>query len=393
MIVVAGHLCLDVIPTLPSSRALEPGALVETGPVSFSTGGAVANVGLSLAKLGLQPVLVAKIGDDPFGEILRSKLADRAGSASEAGGVSAARGESTSYSIVLNPPGSDRTFLHHPGCNDTFDPALLEEEPCVRAEMLHFGYPPLMKHVYQDGGKGLSEAFGKLRQAGVTVSLDMAMPDSQGDSGRVDWREFLTTVLPQVDLFLPSWEEVRLMLEPNRSPPPPHAGNLAETAQRLLDLGPALVGLKLGEQGLYLRTANAARVARAGKALGGTAASAGTSGQPWALQRNWASRELLSTNFEVHAQGTTGAGDATIAGLLAAIARALPFEEAASFASAVGACSVEGVDATEGVTTWDRTIAKLKDWRRKRPSIGAADWRRQEPTGVWLGQRDSGGVE
>ena len=50
--VVAGHICLDVIPDLSGSpaetfqRAFAPGRLVEVGPIAFSTGGPVTNTGL-----------------------------------------------------------------------------------------------------------------------------------------------------------------------------------------------------------------------------------------------------------------------------------------------------------------------------------------------------------
>ena len=49
--IVAGHICLDVIPDLSRSQgeAMEalfrPGRLVEVGPVTFSTGGPVTNSG------------------------------------------------------------------------------------------------------------------------------------------------------------------------------------------------------------------------------------------------------------------------------------------------------------------------------------------------------------
>ena len=58
--VVAGHL-LDVHPDLsgaerlPFERIFIPGHLIEAGPVSYSTGGAVSNTGLALKRLGIGP--------------------------------------------------------------------------------------------------------------------------------------------------------------------------------------------------------------------------------------------------------------------------------------------------------------------------------------------------
>ncbi len=52
--VVAGHLCVDVIPQIPPiadpSNFLAPGRLTETGGMVLSTGGSVSNTGLALHK-------------------------------------------------------------------------------------------------------------------------------------------------------------------------------------------------------------------------------------------------------------------------------------------------------------------------------------------------------
>lgn len=53
LIAVAGHCCVDIIPTFDTSAeraeaALTPGKLVHVGPADFATGGPVPNVGLAL---------------------------------------------------------------------------------------------------------------------------------------------------------------------------------------------------------------------------------------------------------------------------------------------------------------------------------------------------------
>src|SRR5712692_6032909 len=65
--VVAGHICLDVIPTLVGGGVVfMPGQTVEAGPAVFSTGGPVSNTGLALHKLGVSTRLIGKAGDDLF---------------------------------------------------------------------------------------------------------------------------------------------------------------------------------------------------------------------------------------------------------------------------------------------------------------------------------------
>ncbi|MGL4610244.1 MAG: hypothetical protein ACRCYY_11300 [Trueperaceae bacterium] len=64
-ILVAGHLCLDIILSFAHGRAVfTPGHLTEVGAATFATGGAVSNVGLALLRLGVGAKLVGKIADD-----------------------------------------------------------------------------------------------------------------------------------------------------------------------------------------------------------------------------------------------------------------------------------------------------------------------------------------
>ena len=64
----------------------------------------------------------------------------------------------------------------------------------------------------------------------------------------------------------------------------------------------------------------------------------------------WCGRELWVPCFIPDTLvGTTGAGDATIAGFLTALLRGVSPERALTIASAVGACNVEAADALSGV--------------------------------------------
>src|ERR1700681_4979529 len=75
-VVVAGHICLDVFPTLAAGAAhCRPGQTVEAGPVVFSTGGPVSNTGLALHKLGTSTRLMGKVGNDLFGKAILQILA------------------------------------------------------------------------------------------------------------------------------------------------------------------------------------------------------------------------------------------------------------------------------------------------------------------------------
>ena len=211
-IVVCGHICLDIIPTFPPVAGQDyfrPGRLTIVDAAVTATGGTVSNVGLSLHKLGVPVRLVAKVGKDPFGDIVTRKMAATA--ADLANGITAVEGETTSYSVVINPPGIDRVFFHCPGANDTFTDADVPDGVFKDASIFHFGYPPLMKRIWSDGGDSLLRLLRRAKAGGLVTSLDMSLPDPGSASGMIDWGSFLAHVLPAVDIFVPSIEEFLFM--------------------------------------------------------------------------------------------------------------------------------------------------------------------------------------
>ena len=377
--VVAGHLCLDIIPEFhgPEFRngeargevRLEPGHLIDVGAATLACGGGVANVGGALLKLGVDTKLIGKIGTDAFGDIVHAKLS--ALSPQAARGLQRTSAEHTSYSVVLNPPGVDRIFLHHAGCNDHFGVEDIVLDELADADLFYFGYPPLMRRTYEDGGTALAERLREVKSLGLTTVLDLAMPDPRAASGRADWRGFLRRVLPHVDFFMPSLEEVCFMLG---QAVPSDTTALVPVAAALLELGTPIVALKMGENGLYLKTSDLAT-----RALGRAGPRDPTP---------WSNRELWSPVFSADVKGTTGAGDATIAGFVAALLRGETLERCLTVANAVGARSVEALDAVSGVGSYEEVTARLAGgWPRAAQDVDGAYWR-AGPEGVYRGRYD-----
>jgi sugar/nucleoside kinase (ribokinase family) len=376
--IVAGHLCLDIIPEIVGGGRFAPGRMVEAGPATLSTGGAVSNTGVALHRLGVRTLLAGKVGDDMFGRAIRATVESYGAGLAE--GLVVAPGESSSYTVILSPPGQDRTFVHHPGCNTGFAAADVSDGALAGARLLHLGYPPLLPRLYADGGRELAALLRRARGHRLTTSLDMTMPDPDGPTGRADWRAILAATLPHTDVFMPSVEELLLMLDRpaferlaagdgplvDRVP----AALVVSLAEELLALGAAIVGLKCGHRGMCVLTAGADRLAVMGGAV---------PADPGA----WAGRQLWVPCFAVDVAGTTGAGDATCAGMLMALLRGFALEDALDAASAVGACCVEAADALSGVRGWPETEARLRaGWLRRDPRISDEGWR-ETARGLW----------
>lgn len=389
-VVVAGHLCLDVFPAfapgggrMDFGELFRPGKLTEVGAATLRCGGAVANTGLALGILGMKVDLQGKTGDDDFARILRAVLA------SHGAGDSIARGdgEQTSYTVVLAPGGVDRMFLHCPGANATFGPEDVCYDRVGCARLFHFGYPPLMKRLYADGGAALVEMFRRVRKLpGVATSLDMALPDPASEAGRADWRGILEAVLPEVDFFVPSLEEAWFMLDPEeflaRREEAHRAGtpladrvrwdDVSALGERLLGFGARVVLIKCGGKGLYVCTSGARPM---GRIPGLTAEQ----------KKTWCRRELCHAVYRVERFGSaTGAGDCTIAGFLAAFLRGAGLEETLDIACAVGACNVTALDALSGLCSWEETRARLAaGWPTRPAEIPRKPWRERIPATLW----------
>jgi sugar/nucleoside kinase (ribokinase family) len=142
-------------------------------------------------------------------------------------------------------------------------------------------------------------------------------------------------------------------------------------------MGCAVVALKLGDHGLYVRTTgDRLRMASAGRLA------------PRDID-SWVSREIMATCFDVNVVGTTGSGDCTIAGFLAGMANGLGVGQAATAATAVGACSVEAADSTSAVPPWQKVQERIAaGWLRRSPRLPMPAWRHDVASGLWIGPHD-----
>ena len=361
-VVVAGHICLDMIPRL---GALPPGALetqgrlFEVGGLRVTTGGLVANVGVTLARLGLPVRLLATVGSDLVGQSTLEAL--RQVSPTLADHIRIREGAESSYTIVLYRPGHDRLFLHCTGPNQDFGLDDLDFGLVEGVRWFHFGYPPVLPRLFADNGRMLETVMRRAKEMGAITSLDFTLPDPATASGMADWPAVLRRVLPWTDVFVPSLAEAVYLLRRDDylawdGHVSAHANRdlIDELAAELLAMGPAIAGIKLGEHGVLLAGAPAGRLSAIPSLAGAT---------------GWANRRVLQPAFVVKVEGTTGAGDAAYSGLIAALLRGLDPEECARLFCATGAAAVESPDGLPGVATFDSLRARFGAQYPTAPSV------------------------
>lgn len=368
-VIVAGHICLDITPIFTGKKVnniadvLSPGKLIQMGNADVHTGGAVANTGLAMRILGADALLMGKIGNDAFGEMILNILKkynadDKMIVSNEA---------STSYSVVLAIPGIDRIFLHNPGANDTFTVSDIPEESLKEASLFHFGYPTLMASMYEKEGIHLVEMMKHIKENGIATSLDLAAVDTDSKAGEADWDVILKNVLPYVDFFVPSAEELCYMLDKEsfyKWQERAAGGDITEIldvdrdikplADKCMQYGAKVLLIKCGGMGMYYRTAQKEILEKIGKK-----AELDTD--------KWSGKEGFETAFiPERVLSGTGAGDTSIAAFLTAMLEGYSLEESVQFAAATGASCVASYDALGGLKSFDELRNKITaGWRKK----------------------------
>jgi len=360
-IMVAGHLCLDIIPWFPNNQTsnvyeiIRPGKLVNVGKAKISTGGPVSNTGLNMKTLGTRVCFCGCVGDDKFGQIAIELLQN----SGNADGIKIIKGQASSYTLVIAPPGIDRIFFHNSGTNNIFSADYINSDMIRHCRHFHFGYPPLMKSMFDNEGDNLVEVFKTAKEAGATTSCDMSLPDPESESGRVNWRRVLERILPYVDMLLASLEETLYMLDKRTFLDLKKQWDGAELidhlaprdfsnlANEVLAMGAGVCSLKSGHRGFYIKTGDKNTIAHV----------ADTDNL-----ENWSHRELWAPAFVVEQFGSaTGSGDSSIAGFLSAFLRGLTIEKALKYATCCGLQNVKVLDAVSGIKSWQETTDMIQD--------------------------------
>lgn len=364
-IIAAGYISLDMTPTFEAkeddktSYAIQAGKLIKVDRMKVHLGGSVSNTGLALHKLGSDVLLMGKIGDDEVGKMMKDRLVETKCPTQ----ILEVAGESTSYTIVIAPPKVDRIFFAHSGANDTFNTSEMDFEKIGEYDHFHFGYPTLMENFYLDDGVDLVRLYKKLKEMGLTTSLDMAAIDPTAPAGKCDWKSILKKVLPYVDFFVPSIEELGYMLRPElydewqiRAA----GGDITELlslskdikplAEDTLALGCKVVLIKCGIAGMYLQTQGEDDIKKLGPSF-----------------TKWANIEHFESSYKPdRVRSAVGAGDSSIAAFIKAVLEDYSPYEALQFATGTGSLCVTAYDSLSALQGFEELKEKIdKGWEKQ----------------------------
>ena len=316
---VVGHLCVDLKPGLGSTKVAAPGELAVVGPMGISMGGAVGNCGRVLADLGVDVSLSACVGDDELGAMARRIL----GTHHRDVDLAVMPGLATSYSLVVEPEGVDRSFWHHTGANAAF----VGDCAVTATRLLHFGYPSLTPAMCADGGAPIVRLFDRAHSQGVATSLDLAFVADNSPVRDLDWEALLRTAVAASDVFCPSWHDLANCLG---LPMDVDDAYVSEWADRFLDWAAGVVLITLGERGSYLRVADQDRLT--------PFAACGIDASAWAGTTTWQVPDVLTD-----VTTTNGAGDAYKAAFLARLIEGDGPQQCLDYAGRVVARYLTGV--------------------------------------------------
>lgn len=382
-VVVAGHICLDITPKFQITgkqnieETFQPGKLLKVGDAVLGTGGAVSNTGIALSKLGFSVSYMSSVGQDGFGEIIVEKMAKYG----NVDGFFRNREIGSSYSVILALPTIDRIILHNPGCNDYFTGENIDWAIVSAARLFHLGYPPIMRSLYLDDGMELANILRKARSLGVSTSVDMALPDPKSEAGMMNWQPWFANVLPHVDFFMPSIEEVLLFTDRKRWQqfrdedadfvdlvPIAMYQDIGDT---LLELGCRVTILKAGHRGMFMKTAESGQISQV-KLFGDMECAA------------WSDRELWGASYLAdNIQSATGAGDSAVAGILAAILHGLSVEATLQFGNCLGYQNLLALDTVSGIGTYKDTESLLEILEPAPVSFLDNSWHPTSLKGIW----------
>jgi ribokinase len=262
-------------------------------------GGVCANTLTQLARLGVKCGWIGKIGDDNAGRMLM-EIYDKEGI--DYSQAIVVKTKSTSFTWIIVDEEGDRTIIVFPNVGAELTVEDINERcnyiktaKIFHSEILQMPITPLLR------------AAEICRESGVLVSFDLDVPPDYLYRWKFATEEELMRMISLSDLFIPCKPAVSALIEEE---------DFEKAAKKLLDLGPKIVAITLGEKGCALAYKTKANNVKS----------------------------AVIPAFQVNTIDTTGAGDAFHGGFIYGLLKNWDLKKAAIFANACAAlkCTRKG---------------------------------------------------
>lgn len=295
--------------TMGLIRSTEPGLLRSGASLKLSIGGAETNVAIGLRRLGVGVRWLGRVGEDPIGSVVLATL--RAEGVEIAGHTHSSRPTGLMLKQIPRSGTAHVTYYRAASAASTMSPDLLQPAMFTDVELLHL--TGITSGLSPSCAALVREAARMARDHGAHVSLDINYRASLWD--REEARTELRRLLPLVDTVFGGHDELALVLDEDGQ-----AGPLTEVEllTSLVASGPREVVLKRGMRGAAAFHDDKYTEAAA---------------------------------FEVAPVDTVGAGDAFVAGYLAALLDGRSIEKRVREANACGALACLNAGDWEGAPT------------------------------------------
>ena len=298
-VVVCGSLNMDVV--VQSARRPAAGETLLGGKVSFLPGGKGLNQAIAAVRLGAATAMIGAVGNDAFADALRSFLADNDVDSS---GVREIDGPATGVALIQVAEG-DNAITVASGANLLLTTAMVRVAPRRDEVWVAQFETPL----------ATTEAvLGQARAAGARTVLNLA-PFVRHPARLL--KSVDVAVLNEIELSQATGTDL------NASSP---LQAIVAACEKLRRKGARTVVATLGRQGAVVVTAE------------------GTTRVP---------------GFKAKVVDTTGAGDCFVGALAARLAAGASPADAARYANAAAACSVERLGAAPSMPTVREVAARL----------------------------------
>ena len=305
-----GILVADVtvasVDTLP-----QKGKLNFADKIMLSVGGCAANTAIDLEKIGIKTSVIGKVGLDDFGNYILDNLSKEG---VDIKGIEVSNDATSAAIVVVNSKG-ERSFIHCPGSNGTFNINDVNLSIVKDAKILFIAGALLMPKL---DGIPTAEILKEAKEAGVYTALDTTW-DAKGR-----WMEDIEPCLRYLDLFIPSIEEAKEISGKD---------DIEQMADVFLQRGVSLCVIKNGKKGCYIKS-------KSGDELS------------------------IPCYDRIKAKDTNGAGDSFVAGFLTGILNGWDLEQCGRFANAVGAYCVSAHGASSGIQSKNNILYFMDEYKK-----------------------------